>query len=79
MTQSMNREIRLASRPEGLPTAANFALAQAELKELQDRQVLVRNSFMSVDPYRPSLHSEQRGDSKARHQWGFGSKCRFTL
>ena len=51
MTQSMSREIRLASRPEGLPTAANFALAQAELKELQDRQVLVRNSFMSVDPY----------------------------
>jgi NADPH-dependent curcumin reductase CurA len=47
MTQSMSREIRLASRPLGLPTVANFALARAELKELQDRQVLVRNSFMS--------------------------------
>jgi len=47
----MSREIRLASRPEGLPTAANFTLAQAEVKGLQDRQVLVRNYFMSVDPY----------------------------
>lgn len=51
MTQLMSREIRLVSRPEGLPTAANFTLVQAELKELQDRQVLVRNFFMSVDPY----------------------------
>jgi NADPH-dependent curcumin reductase CurA len=47
----MSREIRLASRPNGLPTAANFTLAQTELEPLQDRKVLVRNLFMSVDPY----------------------------
>jgi NADPH-dependent curcumin reductase CurA len=47
----MSREIRLASRPNGLPTAANFTLAQTELEPLQDQQVLVRNLFMSVDPY----------------------------
>ena len=47
----MNREIRLASRPNGIPTADNFALAQTELEPLQDQQVLVRNLFMSVDPY----------------------------
>ena len=51
MTQVMSREIRLASHPKGLPTAANFTLAQAELQELQDGQVLVRNYFISVDPY----------------------------
>ena len=51
MTQLMSREIRLASRPEGLPTVANFTLAHAEVKELQDGQVLVRNCYMSVDPY----------------------------
>jgi NADPH-dependent curcumin reductase CurA len=42
---------RLASRPKGIPTAANFTLAQTELEPLQDQQVLVRNLFMSVDPY----------------------------
>jgi hypothetical protein len=47
----VNREIRLASRPNGLPTAANFTLARTELEPLQDQQVLVRNLFMSVDPY----------------------------
>jgi NADPH-dependent curcumin reductase CurA len=46
-----NREIRLASRPKGMPTAANFTLARTELKPLQDGEVLVRNLFMSVDPY----------------------------
>jgi NADPH-dependent curcumin reductase CurA len=45
------REIRLASRPKGMPTAANFTLARTELKPLQDGEVLVRNLFMSVDPY----------------------------
>jgi hypothetical protein len=47
----MSREIRLASRPNGLPTAANFTLARTELEPLQDQQVLVRNLFISVDPY----------------------------
>jgi NADPH-dependent curcumin reductase CurA len=51
MTNLMSREIRLASRPSGLPTAADFTLACIELKPLQDEQVLVRNLFMSVDPY----------------------------
>ncbi|MGA3269226.1 MAG: NADP-dependent oxidoreductase, partial [Verrucomicrobiota bacterium] len=51
MSKILSREIRLNSRPKGVPTAANFSLAQVELEPLLDRQVLVRNLFMSVDPY----------------------------
>ena len=51
MKTTISREIRLASRPPGIPTTANFTLAQTELKTLPDQQVLVRNLFMSVDPY----------------------------
>ena len=51
MKATMSREIRLASRPNGIPTAANFSRAQTELKTLTDQQVLVRNLYMSVDPY----------------------------
>ena len=47
----INREIRLASRPKGIPDAGNFLLAQSEVRPPQDQQVLVRNLFMSVDPY----------------------------
>jgi len=32
--------------------SVNFTLVQTELKPLHDQQVLVRNLFMSVDPYR---------------------------
>ena len=51
MSNKTSREIHLIAHPEGVPTAANFALAQVALPELQDGQVLVRNLFMSVDPY----------------------------
>ena len=45
------REIQLASRPHGRPVPENFRLAESDLPELQDGQVLVRNQFISVDPY----------------------------
>ena len=51
MSKIISHEIRLASRPDGIPTTINFASAQVELEPLQDRQVLVHNLFMSVDPY----------------------------
>lgn len=46
-----SREVRLASRPDGVPTAGNFDLTEITLPPLEDGQVLVRNRFMSVDPY----------------------------
>jgi NADPH-dependent curcumin reductase CurA len=46
-----NREIHLASRPHGEPTPDNFRLVHTELPDPGPDQVLVRNLFMSVDPY----------------------------
>ena len=51
MSKITSREIRLASRPKGVPVKENFALAEITLEPLRDQQVLVRNLFMSVDPY----------------------------
>jgi len=51
MSKTTSREIRLISRPKGIPTAANFTLARIELAPPQDGQVLVHNRYMSVDPY----------------------------
>jgi NADPH-dependent curcumin reductase CurA len=45
------REIRLASRPSGWPTDENFAFADVELASPSAGELLVRNTFMSVDPY----------------------------
>jgi NADPH-dependent curcumin reductase CurA len=46
-----SREIRLASRPRGWPTTETFELAEVDVPPLSEGQVLVRNLFMSVDPY----------------------------
>ena len=51
MSPIKSKEIRLTSRPVGIPTAANFTQAITELPPLNEGEVLVRNLFMSVDPY----------------------------
>jgi hypothetical protein len=48
---TMNQQWHLVSRPSGEPTAGNFKLVDAPLPELQDGQLLVRNHFLSLDPY----------------------------
>ena len=46
-----NRQILLASRPVGAPTASNFALAQTALPVAGPGQVLLRTVYLSLDPY----------------------------
>ncbi len=50
-TPTISREVRLVSRPQGWPVPDNFALVRVEMPRPREDQVLVRNLFMSVDPY----------------------------
>jgi NADPH-dependent curcumin reductase CurA len=45
------REVRLAARPGGAPEAPHFELADVTLREPEEGEALVRNLYMSVDPY----------------------------
>jgi len=47
----INKQILLISRPEGAASAANFRLREVPVPELQDGQVLVRQHYLSLDPY----------------------------
>ena len=47
----MARAWQLTSRPQGMPTRDNAALAEVTLPELADGMVHVRNRWLSVDPY----------------------------
>src|SRR4051812_38322729 len=51
MTTTSSREIHLASRPHGWPTSENFRTVEVDLPDPGQGEVLVRNTFMSVDPY----------------------------
>jgi NADPH:quinone reductase len=46
-----NKEIRLTSRPSGMPTDQNFQIVETEVPVLNDDEVLVRTLYISVDPY----------------------------
>ncbi|MEV4657571.1 NADP-dependent oxidoreductase [Micromonospora sp. NPDC049301] len=46
-----NREIHLASRPQGWPTEENFRLVETDVPTPGPGQIVVRNQYLSVDPY----------------------------
>jgi NADPH-dependent curcumin reductase CurA len=46
-----SREWHLTRRPHGVPVDEDFALVDVELHDPDDGEILVRNSFLSVDPY----------------------------
>ena len=46
-----NQQILLDNRPQGEAVASNFKLVATDTPALQDGQVLVRNHFLSLDPY----------------------------
>jgi NADPH-dependent curcumin reductase CurA len=46
-----SREIHLKHRPAGMPTENDFQLVRVEVPDLRDGEFLVRNLWMSVDPY----------------------------
>ncbi|MDB5798214.1 MAG: NADP-dependent oxidoreductase [Paucimonas sp.] len=45
------QQIVLASRPQGRVSPGNFRLERVPVPALQDGQVLVRNHYLSLDPY----------------------------
>ena len=51
MVEKVNREIRLRDRPVGVPSESDFELAKVPLGEPRKGEMLVRNIYLSVDPY----------------------------
>jgi len=47
----VSREVALAARPQGEPMESDFELRESAPTEPRDGEVLVRNVFVSVDPY----------------------------
>ena len=51
MANIVSREIRLKSHPIGMPDESDFELVEVTIPEPKTGEVLVRNIYMSVDPY----------------------------
>ena len=61
MSDTVSREIRLQHHPAGLPQESDFALVTVPLPPLNPGEVLVRNLYMSVDPYMRGRMTDQPG------------------
>lgn len=48
---STYKKIVLASRPQGQVSPDNFRLEEAQVPAIGDGQILVRNHYLSLDPY----------------------------
>ncbi|AZE48468.1 Putative oxidoreductase YncB [Pseudomonas chlororaphis] len=59
-TVVMSREVQLKSRPTGLPTLENFKVVEVAVPQPEEGEVLVRNLWMSVDPYMRGRMNEGR-------------------
>jgi NADPH-dependent curcumin reductase CurA len=46
-----SREIHLAARPNGAPAPSDFSLVEVDVPDPAEGEVLIRNAYMSVDPY----------------------------
>ena len=60
----VNRQITLASRPEGFPKESDFALVEGDVPSAGPGEVLVRSQWLSLDPYMRGRMSTARSYAK---------------
>ncbi len=51
MAETISHEIRLKKRPMGMATSDDFEIVEVKIPEIEKGQILVRNVYLSVDPY----------------------------
>lgn len=60
MSNHLNRQVILVSRPQGMPNLSHFEFREIPIPNLRENEVLIRSLYLSVDPY-------MRGRMGGRH------------
>ncbi|MFB0829566.1 NADP-dependent oxidoreductase [Brevibacillus laterosporus] len=60
MSEAVNNQILLSSRPIGVPTRDNFTFIKSSIPEVNDNQLLIRTLYLSVDPYMRGRMNDQK-------------------
>ncbi len=66
MENITSKEVRLSAIPQGMPTLKDFRLTESKIEMPKNGELLVKNIWMSVDPY---MRGRMRG--AATHMGGF--------
>ncbi len=57
----INKQVVLASRPNGIPELNNFRIQDVPVPELKDGEVLLKTLYFSLDPYMRPRMNETKG------------------
>ena len=60
MVPVTSREIRLVARPQGVPDEGLFEVVETDVPDPADGQILIRNAYLSVDPYMRGRMNDRR-------------------
>jgi len=55
-----NRQVVLASRPQGEPVPANFSIVETDMPSPRDGEILLKALYLSLDPYMRGRMSDAR-------------------
>src|SRR5688572_2397037 len=64
MADGINRQILLASFPQGAPRSENFQYAETAIPQPGRGELLLRNKYLSLDPYMRGRMSTARSYAK---------------
>jgi NADPH-dependent curcumin reductase CurA len=59
-----NKQVLLAARPKGAPQESDFRVVEAELADPAEGELLVKNRFLSLDPYMRSRMNDTKSYAK---------------
>ena len=62
---AMSRKVVLTQRPDGEPAESDFALVDAEIKLLEDGEVLLKVEHLSIDAFFRLLYMTLPGPAKS--------------
>jgi NADPH-dependent curcumin reductase CurA len=62
--ENQNRQVLLKRRPTGMPTTADFAIADSPMPDPAEGEVLLRGIYLSLDPYMRGRISAARSYAK---------------
>ena len=64
MATLQNRKVTLKSRPVGEPRASDFEMVTEEVEAIREGQLLIRNLWLSLDPYMRGRMSDAKSYAK---------------
>jgi hypothetical protein len=70
MIRTLNRQVQLVRRPQGAPVPDDFRIVDGPVPAPKDGELLLRNLYLSLDPYMRGRMNDSRGSYASPYALG---------